>query len=142
VVNIHRLGYDYDNLATKLSQIQKPPGSEGTAHIRISGINRADAKGSFFLSAWATEPDSDTPTLVGVEPVLSRWHVSGCSNCGSHLNVSSVISLPGLELSDANKKNWSVLVHTRDKRFGHPSLGGKRPSHRLGKMLGPGAPSE
>lgn len=135
VTNIFDLGYHYDGLAKELSEFEDPDKS-ATPHIRISGISRADAKGSFFLSAWASEPNSDTQTLVGVEPVLSRWHVAGCANCGTHLNVSTVISLPGWKLPDATHTSFDVLVHTRDRRFGRPSLGGKTPSVHLGKMLG------
>jgi tyrosinase len=136
VTNILDLGYDYDEWAVKFSGLEDHRESD-TPHIRISGVNRADAKGSFFLSAWATKPGSDTQSLVGVEPVLSRWHVAGCANCGSHLNVSSVISLPSdWSASDAAKTSFDVLVHTRSKRFGRPTLGGKTPSIRVGRMSG------
>jgi tyrosinase len=135
VTNIYDLGYKYDGLVDDLVSLKEPDES-ATPHIRISGVSRADAKGSFFLSAWASEPNSNTQTLVGVEPVLSRWHVGGCANCSTHLNVSSVISLRGWEPSDAANLSFDILVHTRDKRFGRPSLGGKTPSARLGKMLG------
>ena len=85
----------------------------------------------------ASQPNSDTQTLVGMEPVLSRWHVAGCANCSTHLNVSTIISLPGWKHSDAANTSFDVLVHTKDHRFGRPSLHGKTPSVRLGNMLGP-----
>ncbi len=135
MTNIKELGYDYDGFVDHILDTSDPTDS-ATPHIRISGVSRADTKGSFFLSAWASGPNSDTQTLVGLEPVLSRWHVAGCANCGTHFNVSTVIPLQGWNTAEAARTTFEVLVHTRGKRFGRPSLAGKMPSIRLGQMRG------
>jgi len=133
MTNIHKLGYGYDGLAEALSQLPPPVQTSATAHVRIGGVSRADAKGSFFLSAWASEPDGGK-RLVALEPVLSRWHVAGCANCSTHLNVTAITSIP-MTLSEAQEANFEVLVHTRGRKYGHSTLGGKTPNLRLGKLL-------
>jgi tyrosinase len=133
MINIHRIDYTYSGYEKKIialscsDQTNKP-------HIRISGINRADANGSFVVSAWVSEPNRDK-LLVAVEPVLSRWHVSGCANCGTHHNVSAVIPIPDWASSLKNPI-YQALVHTRDVRHGQPLFGGRAPKLRLGDMLG------
>jgi tyrosinase len=134
VTNIHKLGYDYDDFAKQLSETQAPNNAP-TPHIRVSGVSRADAKGSFLMSVWTGDNADGTQTLVGLEPVLSRWHVSGCANCSTHLNVATVIPLREISMKNAENTQFEVLVHTRNRRFGGPSLGGKTPSLRVGQMF-------
>jgi len=133
VTNIVALGYNYDGLAKDLSELPLPASDIQRAHIRIGDISRADAKGSFYVTVWASDPGGDRQ-LVAVEPVLSRWHVAGCANCSTHLNITAIASLP-MGLKDAQQKNFEILVHTRSKASGHPMLGGKKPSFRLGTVL-------
>jgi tyrosinase len=135
VADISKLGYKYhDSLTNALRKL--PDQLVGTtdldAHIRISGLSRGDARGSFFLSAWADNDDGDSE-LVAVVPVLSRWRVGGCANCSTHLNVTAIASV-GMRLSEAQSRNFGVLVHTRDRRYGHPKLGGKMPNFSLGNL--------
>jgi len=133
VTNIGDLGYIYDGpVVEQLLRLSPPSSAIQRAHIRIGDISRADANGSFFISAWASDPGGDRQ-LVAVEPVLSRWHVAGCANCSTHLNVTAIASLP-MGIDDAQQKNFEVLVHTRSKASGHPTLGGKKPSFRLGTV--------
>ncbi|MDI9913692.1 tyrosinase family protein [Rhodococcus sp. IEGM 1379] len=60
--------------------------------VRVAGINRADIRGSFLISAYATV-DGEREYL-GTEPILSRWHVEGCMNCQTHLEAQASFRLP------------------------------------------------
>jgi tyrosinase len=136
VANILDLGYNYDDAFVKaLVELPEPVGATNLdAHIRISGLSRGDAKGSFYLSAWASDPDTDDdPKLVALVPVLSRWHVGGCANCNNHLNVTAIASV-GMSSREAQRRNFEVLVHTRGRKYGHPRLGGKTPNFSLGNL--------
>ena len=138
MADIVKLGYNYDDsLVRALVGLPEPTVgvTQEDAHIRISGLSRGDAKGSFFLSAWASDPNTegDTeggPKLVAVVPVLSRWHVAGCANCSTHLNVTAVASV-GMSSQEARRQNFEVLVHTSGRKYGHAKLGGKKPDFCL-----------
>jgi tyrosinase len=132
VTNIEALGYTYapgslDSSPSKHSLSSDSPSflSAPAPVIRVSGANRAASKGSFLMTVWAdTSPDGkgEKDTLIGFEPVLSRWHVAGCANCQTHLNVKTFINAHalkdvgvgggeggGVSLSD----RVEVRVHTR-----------------------------
>jgi tyrosinase len=137
VADIVKLGYNYDDSLVK-ALVGLPEPTVGVtqedAHIRISGLSRGDAKGSFFLSAWASDPNTEGGSeLVAVVPVLSRWHVAGCANCSTHLNVTAVASV-GMSSQEARRQNFEVLVHTKDRKYGHAKLGGKKPDFSLGNL--------
>jgi len=83
-----------------------------TPILRIPGINRGNIAGSFLISTWANDQ------LVDVEPVLSRWHVQGCKNCQTHLNVKTFVPLYGWTPKDAKEAKFTVKIHTRDDRAG------------------------
>jgi tyrosinase len=83
--------------------------------LRVQGANRAAISGSFMISTWVSDPSANTPkTLVGLEAVLSRWHVSGCANCQNHLGVKAFVPLHGLTPEQAQKAAFEVKVHTRE----------------------------
>jgi hypothetical protein len=73
-------------------------------HIRIAGLNRATFAGSFAVHVTATfhapgeaegdEPTASEPVTVATDSVLSRWHVSGCANCQTHLAYRAYLPLP------------------------------------------------
>jgi tyrosinase len=113
VVNIKNLGYDY-----KMPDFDEPVAAVPTPHIRISGINRASIGGSFFVSAWAFKSNAEPLQLVGIEPVLSRWHVSGCANCSNHLEVKAFFPLTGWNHEDAKNTSFEGRVHTKGDRQG------------------------
>lgn len=74
--------------------------------VHVAGIDRTQIRGSFLIAAYA-EIDGERQ-LIGIDPVLSRWHVEGCANCQNHLNVASDFRLP------ANGDAVTVEVHTRE----------------------------
>lgn len=134
MADIAKLGYSYDDFEELLKKADIPKSNDVIPHIRVSGISRADAKGSFLMSVWTGDNANGTRDLVGLEPVLSRWHVAGCGNCSTHLNVSTIIPLREIDISKAKTTQFEVLVHTRDKRSGAPSLGGNTPNVRVGQL--------
>ena len=135
MASTRRLGYTYDSLVPRLDP--KPPKPIGTTSVtgdivaasvpaqrpfvRVSGIDRSTVQGSFAISVWATEPGSSEQKLVGVEPVFSRWHVSGCANCQNTLHVTSHIPMPtditgggNLEKAKSLKYDIKLLTSLKD----------------------------
>lgn len=106
-----------------------------TTILRISGVSRKSVAGSFVVSLWGRPQgaESDPWVLFGVEPVFSRWHVSGCANCQNSLAVKAhfpVTFLPADLATDklvytANVE--SIDPNEEEGRKGHP-LVGVRPS--------------
>ncbi|PFH63444.1 hypothetical protein XA68_10036 [Ophiocordyceps unilateralis] len=128
VVNIASIGYTYQLPGQAPGQPQEPrmpPKLALCPQLIISGVNRAAISGSFSISAWALSNDSSGPRLVGIEPVLSRWHVSGCANCQAHLEVRAHLPLEGWTNEQAQKTKFRVLVHTREHPEGLSELGGQ-----------------
>jgi len=126
VTNIHNLGYTYDKL------IVPPKSRETVPHLRVSGINRTTIAGSFAVSVWVTRPDPEDNQFVGIEPVLSRWHITGCANCNNHLEFMAHMPLMGWPPEDAENASFEVMVHTREGVLGTP--GGVVPRVRLGRL--------
>lgn len=113
VASTRRLGYTYDSLVPRLPDPEQKEIAKTSVtgdkvkasvpvqrpFVRVSGIDRSTVQGSFAISVWADDPDSNNQDsnnqrLVGVEPVFSRWHVSGCANCQNTLHVTSHIPIP------------------------------------------------
>jgi tyrosinase len=92
-VNIEtQLGYAYgpgslDQYAERDAlEAAVAPAEEGRT-LHVGGVDRSKLEGSFLIAAFA-EVDGER-RLIGVEPVLSRWHVAGCANCQTHLKASA-----------------------------------------------------
>lgn len=62
-----------------------PPSGVPAPVITVSNINPASIGGSFVISTWTLKDGKES--LLGTEPILSRWHASGCQNCQSHPEV-------------------------------------------------------
>lgn len=115
VASTRRLGYTYDSLVPRLPDPEQKTIAKTSVtgdavaarvpaqrpFVRTSGIDRSTVQGSFAISVWATEPGSNDQKLVGIEPVFSRWHVSGCANCQNTLRVTSHIPIPTELTGDA-----------------------------------------
>lgn len=91
-----------------------------TPQISVAGVNRSRITGSFAISAWAQKRDDEDapPQLLGVEPVLSRWHVAGCGNCQAHLQAGAHVPLEGWSKEDVDNVEIYALVHTRANPLG------------------------
>jgi len=59
---------------------------------RVHNIDRAQYAGSFVIRTLATGHDGKE-VEIGREPILSRWSVTGCKNCQSHLDAESLVPL-------------------------------------------------
>lgn len=114
MVDISALGYSYE--PSQNNGLRTPePIRKSAPVLTVEGINRAAIKGSFVVSAFAKAPGSDDKILVGTEPVLSRWHVSGCANCQNHLDVQTHFPLHGWSKEDAEKADFETVLHTRNR---------------------------
>lgn len=146
MVNITKLGYKYasytpdattSTTAATVTSSQSGSGDSSTPPtplLRIPPISRANIAGSFLISTWANDK------LIDVEPVLSRWHVAGCENCGTHLSVKTFVPLYGLTPKEAKEAKVQVLLHTRDNREGVVKFkAGKLGDHIVGPGVGGGA---
>jgi tyrosinase len=106
---VNQLKYTYDP-----SDISHASNSQPQAQIvRITGINRATIQGSFLIVVRA-EIDG-VERVVGTESVLSRWKVSGCANCQTHLNVKAFVPLVALD--EKALSTVKVGLHMREKRI-------------------------
>jgi tyrosinase len=129
VTDIANLGYKYDTLPPH-GELWKRPPTERIPRLTITGTNRAAIRGSFFIAAWLPDPTkSGVAYPIGIEAVLSRWHVAGCANCQNHLEVSAHLQLPaGWTQEEATRRKVYVLVHTRE----HPEgLDGVKKDEKL-----------
>jgi len=129
-----QLGYCYGpgSLDTFAEQV---PGSASVAvdfprNIHVAGIDRSKVGGSFVVAAYR-EVDG-VQQLLGADAVLSRWTVSGCANCQSHLRVSADFPAPaGLTEDDV-----TVLVHSRQGTAGQDGPLGMVSSGQLATAAG------
>ena len=80
--------------------------------LRIAGINRAQIRGSFLVSAFAVV-DGERH-LIGTEAVLSRWNVGGCANCQTHVEVKAAMGLHHFAALTVSNAAFDVDVRTRD----------------------------
>lgn len=109
VVNIEAMGYTY-KVPNRL--IMAPHPQPAAPILATGGVNRGAIAGSFVVSAWAVD-EKGKEQLVGAEPVPSRWHISGCSNCQNHLEARAHFPLTGWIREDAEKTKFVARVHTR-----------------------------
>jgi tyrosinase len=140
---VKQLGYSYG--PGSLDAFAKPPAvlakgmaavDETARTLHVAGIDRSKIRGSFLISAYA-EIDGEYVSL-GHEPVLSRWNVSGCANCQSHLGVSADFRVPGkaagaseaLAKASGDAPPVHVEINTRRSVLRH-SLGAPTSTRKL-----------
>ena len=115
-----QLGYTYGPgsledvaaAAPAVSETAAVPAGFSSKVVKVSGINRASIRGSFVIAVFAVI-DGQRRRLA-VDGILSRWNVTGCANCQTHLQTKSFASLHQLKSATADKAQIVVEVHTRD----------------------------
>lgn len=116
VVDIAKLGYAYEGVSrdggSHSGFVSAPPSRDPAPVLTVSNISRAGTRGSFLISTWAVKDGKKI--LVGTEPILSRWHVSGCQNCQTHLEVRAHVPLQGWIKKDTKAADFDVRVHSRN----------------------------
>jgi tyrosinase len=141
-VNIEKqLGYTYgpgslEDLDAERAKLGlESDATEPARVVHVTGINRAAIRGSFLISTFV---DIDGKRqLLDTEAVLSRWNVSGCANCQTHLQAGAAVRLPALLAGQDSAPNVHVEVHTRDGLLGgrtaspHAELGSSRTQFRV-----------
>jgi tyrosinase len=116
-VDIEQLGYTYGPGSLDV-YAEKGAGWSSDAidlsqNVHVAGIDRSKVAGSFVIAAYRNV--DGIQQLLGAEAVLSRWNVSGCANCQTHLRVSADLPAPG----ELDQGDLSVLVHTRQGTASH-----------------------
>lgn len=86
--------------------------AEPVHRVHVAGVNRGAIRGSFLVSAFAVMDGKKQH--LGTEAVLSRWHVEGCANCQTHLEVRAAIPIRGLGSEAVQAAHIGVEVRTRD----------------------------
>ena len=115
-----QLGYTYG----PGSPVESPDpaaltGSPSARVVRVSGINRAQIRGSFLVSAFAKI--GGKKYHLGTETVLSRWSVQGCANCQTHLEVKAFISLGGFSEVALVGAEYEIEILGRDGLLTRPA---------------------
>ena len=116
VINIEKqLGYTYGpgslDGKPKTSSLARKQ-STNVKKLRVSGINRGPIRGSFVISAFVTI--GDKKYHIGSEAILSRWNVTGCANCQTHLDVRTHFDLDSIPEKLQSSANFDVEIVTRD----------------------------
>jgi tyrosinase len=127
-VNIEtQLGYTYgpgslEDLGAERARLglaplaAEPEAAAPAPVVHVSGINRGAIRGSFLISTFINV-DGQRHHL-DTEAVLSRWHVTGCGNCQTHLQARTAVSLHPLRAERRAAPGIEVEVHTRDSLLG------------------------
>lgn len=98
LINIHKLGFDYAVGSFEVSipgqalvapVPKKLDPSLPSYEINVNGVNRAQVPGSYIIAIYATVDGKKS--VIGYEPVLSRWNIKGCANCQQHLDTPAVV---------------------------------------------------
>jgi tyrosinase len=120
-IDIKKLGYTYGP-----GSFETPPPVVADAAARrpriltVRGIDRADFQGSFVLTAYGTVEDASgnsTVYYLGHHSVLSRWDVSKCANCRTHLEVIAHFPLTEMPSEAIDQATFTVEVQHRGKVF-------------------------
>jgi tyrosinase len=113
-----QLGYTYgpgsleDVAAAPVVEAAAVPSGNSSKVVKVSGLNRAAIRGSFIVAIFAVIDGKRY--RVAIDAVLSRWNVTGCANCQTHLETKSFAGLRQLTAETADKARIMVEVHTRD----------------------------
>ncbi|WP_438035942.1 hypothetical protein [Sorangium sp. So ce204] len=118
----NQLGYTYGPGSFDDLSIDGPPRAAAVKpgfsarKLMVRGIDRALFQGSFLLTAHATVADDGGKTkeyYLGYHAVLSRYSVSNCANCRTHLEVIAHFSLNNMPEHEVLRAIFTVKVHHR-----------------------------
>ena len=114
VTNILKLGYSYENVTKTSPMMDAAPVKPAPVVARLSGVNKADVRGSFMVGVFGTIAGKEQ--LLGMESILSRWHIDGCGACQVHSNVKVHLPLHGVTHDDVDNAdtNFYAKVITRE----------------------------
>ena len=93
--------------------------------MRSWNIDKAVIKGSFAIEAYIPNPNKTTESdknyiFVGAKSVLSRWHLTNCFNCQSHLKVQADFDILHIDFSHfellkkENRPLFNIISHFGD----------------------------
>jgi tyrosinase len=107
----------FDNLSLGDQLLAAPvkPGFS-TRRLMVRGIDRALFQGSFLLTAHATVTDAGGQTkeyYLGYHSVFSRYSVSNCANCRTHLEVIAHFPLRNMPEDEVSRAVFTVKIRHR-----------------------------
>lgn len=112
-INIEKqLGLTYSAGSLDGTQAVEAVEHRSKKRLVVSGIDRALFRGSFVIVAHATTANGKTYRL-GVHSVLSRWNVSKCANCQTHLMVTAHFPLSSVPEDELEGAKFSVTFQYR-----------------------------
>lgn len=117
-INIEKqLGYTYSD-----GSLQEPPKPELIASgfskkkLSLKGLNRSLFKGSFVVRAYASVKDKNNKTTyhyLGHQSFLSRWNVTLCANCQTHLDVPAHFDLGSIPEDVIDDAEFHFVIYSR-----------------------------
>ena len=112
-VNIEKqLGFTYSKGSLDEAPQQRLLKKANNAKVlKVTKINRAPMRGSFLVNAFA-EIDGEK-FYLGTESVLSRWNVTHCANCQTHMEVKAFFGLDALPKEILSKATFDVEIQDR-----------------------------
>jgi tyrosinase len=125
-INIEtQLGFTYsigslDGPKETLKARAAAPKNGAVRKLRISRINRAPIGGSFIIAAYATINGKEY--YLGHRSVLSRWSVTGCANCMTHLEVKAFFDLDFLDELQIKDSDVSYRVEVIGREHSKDTL--------------------
>lgn len=114
-INIEeQLGYTYGpgSLEENAAPEAALSAAETAKVVHVSAINRASIRGSFVIALFSDV--AGKRTLLGTEEVLSRWSVTSCANCQTHLEVKAFFGLSASQDEQIDSASLDVEIHTHD----------------------------
>lgn len=115
-----QLGYTYEpgSLEEKPEPLSLKAGHSAKTLV-VSGMDRALFQGSFLVIAWATIDGAER--YLGYHAVLSRFSVTQCANCRTHLQVVAHFPLRNLTEDEVSRATFRADFQHRGETL-HPDL--------------------
>ncbi|KAI1112268.1 hypothetical protein F5Y14DRAFT_463732 [Nemania sp. NC0429] len=111
VANIANLGYTYGGLIPRRGEGHGDraqfPVFPASPRLKIPNLSRRHISGT---------SEEEKYELISADAILSRWNMSGCSNCQEHLDFEHYVPLLGWAKEDAQhthgKQRFTYKLHT------------------------------
>ena len=117
-INIEKkFGFTYsDGSIPKQRSPNQIPNNPSSKKLMVRGIDRSLFSGSFLLGAFAKVERVDQEPeeyYLGNYSVLSRWNVSLCANCQTHLEVIAHFDLSIMPEDDVSSAQFRLEIKHR-----------------------------
>ena len=121
-IRISELGYTYapGSFASGRPSKRRIRRTQSQRTLMVDGIDRALFQGSFVLSAFATiaGPDGEAEErYLGHHAVLSRYSVTACANCRTHMDVTARFPLSAMTDEEVDRATFRVDISHRGEEL-------------------------